>query len=152
MRSTKFVILHHTPRQGENNQLDADTHQRVTNFEPHWDFMIQQGEVLTTWQLYRDPTSHDTVWPIRAVRIQDHRLHYLTYEGEISHGRGWVRRVAEGMLTIMTSDSNRLSLDCHSPQLTGRFDLVAVPQERTSEEETKRQANPNLNEWTFAKA
>ena len=62
--------------------------------EPHFDLMFETSpaSALSTW---RSPE-----WPLKVgtkvTRLPDHRPWYLTYEGEISGARGWVRRVASG--------------------------------------------------------
>lgn len=44
----------------------------------------------------------DSGWgPFAAERIADHREAYLTYEGQVSEGRGTVRRVAAGECEIL---------------------------------------------------
>jgi hypothetical protein len=78
----RFVILHHT---GISS--------------PHYDLMIEShpGGPLLTWQCDQNPlTVHLTI----ARRIDDHRPDYLTYEGEVSRGRGTVARVASGRCTL----------------------------------------------------
>lgn len=61
---------------------------------PHFDLMFEtaEGSALATWR-----AEH---WPLRQhlplVHLPDHRPSYLTYEGELSNNRGWVRRVAAG--------------------------------------------------------
>ena len=73
----RFVVLHHT------------------GFgDPHYDLMLElePGGPLRTW---RSP-----VWPLAnqtpLTPLQNLRREYLTYEGEVSRGRGNVRRVAGG--------------------------------------------------------
>ena len=62
--------------------------------EPHFDLMFETspGSALATW---RAPE-----WPLKTgtplAHLPDHRPRYLTYEGEVSDDRGWVRRVASG--------------------------------------------------------
>ncbi|MBK9973740.1 MAG: hypothetical protein IPP14_03095 [Planctomycetes bacterium] len=75
----RFVILRHSVNGGE-----------------HFDLMLEApGEPsLITWQL--------ATWPLEpgagcaAKSLGPHRLAYLTYEGEVSHGRGSVTRVDQG--------------------------------------------------------
>ena len=73
----QFVVLHHMGYGDE-----------------HYDLMfeLEPGGLLATW---RSP-----VWPLRhetpLTPLKDHRRDYLTYEGEVSGGRGSVRRVAGG--------------------------------------------------------
>ena len=68
----------------------------------HWDLMVAVPgeEKLATWQVRMEPRT----WGRRvmAERIGDHRRVYLTYEGEISGGRGKVTRVDEGPAEVVT--------------------------------------------------
>jgi hypothetical protein len=45
-----------------------------------------------------------------AERLADHRVAYLEYEGEISGGRGSVRRVAEGVVENLQESENRIEV------------------------------------------
>ena len=62
--------------------------------EPHYDLLIE------TSRKARVPTWRLPVWPItgatRAIRLEDHRRHYLQYSGPISGNRGHVRGVEFG--------------------------------------------------------
>ena len=75
--------------------------------EPHFDLMIEHGAAhgLMTW---RSP-----VWPIhQTVQLQalgEHRRDYLDYEGPVSGGRGYVRRVAAGTY-LLSIDEQRQTL------------------------------------------
>jgi hypothetical protein len=62
-----------------------------------------------------------------AERLADHRAAYLTYEGEISGGRGSVRRVAEGELRILASDDRRIVLEGWLGEARGIFTGSAGP-------------------------
>jgi diacylglycerol kinase family enzyme len=71
----------------------------------HFDLMIEgaaEGKLLT-WRVGSGPDAW-TDGDLQARRIADHRTVYLTYEGEISGGRGRVRRVAEGDVQILAED------------------------------------------------
>lgn len=86
----RFVVLHHTGIA-----------------EAHFDLLIDWGGegLLWAWRVLKGPAE----WgcgPLAAVRIQDHRRVYLTYEGEISEGRGEVKRVAEGMGEVLGREGN----------------------------------------------
>lgn len=65
----RFVVQRHT--------VSAD--------DEHYDLMLEDGEVLVTFQLSAPPAPGVT-----GRRAFDHRPRYLTYEGEISGGRGRV--------------------------------------------------------------
>ena len=64
----------------------------------HFDVMIERepGGKLRTWRAGS--------WPIgngdNLEVIGDHRREYLEFEGEISGGRGFVKRVAEGVCEV----------------------------------------------------
>jgi hypothetical protein len=78
MQRKRFVIQEHTTAEGI-----------------HWDLMLEQGDVLTTFRLEEMPSAirgHR----IRAERIFDHPLRFLTYEGPVQQGTGHVRIVDRG--------------------------------------------------------
>ena len=64
----------------------------------HFDLMFETGpgSALATWR--------SAIWPVdrqtRLTKLPDHRRDYLAYEGPVSGGRGWVRRVAAGAHTV----------------------------------------------------
>lgn len=72
----RFVILRHEPSAGGQQR-------------PHWDLMLQSGDVLRTWALAEAPAAGRT---IAAEALADHRTAYLDYEGPISGDRGAVTR------------------------------------------------------------
>ncbi len=100
----RFVVLHH-------EGID----------DPHFDLMLETapGSPLATW---RSP-----VWPIvgktALLQLEEHRRAYLQYEGEISGGRGSVRRVREGTYTI----SDDLAGDKSGDQSTGAKRIALHP-------------------------
>lgn len=55
----------------------------------HWDLMLEDGDTLRTWRLSEAPTS---LKRILCEELVPHRRFYLDYEGEVSGGRGFVRR------------------------------------------------------------
>jgi hypothetical protein len=61
----------------------------------HWDFLLERSDhtAAHTWRLLRHPCCGE---PIAAEPIPDHRLVYFEYEGEVSGGRGHVRRLEAG--------------------------------------------------------
>ena len=98
----RFVILHH---------IISDRRQGQT----HFDLMIEGDGKLLTWAL---PEFPGDITPLLAKKLPDHRLRYLTYEGEISGHRGHVKRVEEGTCRILDEDSSKISL-----QLIGKNGL-----------------------------
>jgi hypothetical protein len=69
--------------------------------KPHFDLMFQTkvGSKLATWR--------SETWrprePVTVEKIGDHRMAYLTFEGEISGNRGSVKRVEQGICDVEKS-------------------------------------------------
>ena len=73
-----FVILHHESPMGD-----------------HWDVMLETDSALTTWSIPPQcPSGLSFVCP--AIRLPDHRKHYLDYEGEVAGNRGTIVRIDAG--------------------------------------------------------
>jgi hypothetical protein len=70
--------------------------------EPHFDLMIESkpGGALMTWRLAQWPITR----AVQPLRLGDHRREYLEYEGEVSGGRGWVKRIERGECELDLSD------------------------------------------------
>jgi hypothetical protein len=62
----------------------------------HFDLMIAEGKSLATFELGRRPEELAPGESMEVRRLADHRREYLTYEGEISGGRGSCRIVDRG--------------------------------------------------------
>jgi len=107
----RFVILHH----------------RLDDSE-HWDLMLEQGDVLLTWQLLREPVNRESL-PIPARRIGDHRKAYLDYEGPITGNRGTVRRVDSGSVEIIDNTADGCRFVLIGGSLRGSFMLQKVGEE-----------------------
>jgi hypothetical protein len=74
---------------------------------PHFDLMLEAGPVLWTWRL-ECPLEAGTEQS--AERIQDHRLHYLEYEGPVSGNRGRVFRRDEGEFVWLVQEAAHLEV------------------------------------------
>lgn len=77
----------------------------------HFDWLIQRngGEdaPLISFRV-RERIDSGGAKSFAAERLPDHRAAYLTYEGEISGGRGRVRRVATGDLEVREAFAGRI--------------------------------------------
>jgi hypothetical protein len=101
------VLLHETP----------EGYERGT----HFDLMLEWGGVLRTWSLPVLPVEGET---IAAERLPDHRLAYLDNEGEVSGGRGQVRRVDRGEYEHLEESAERVVIQLAGTQLRGTLTLV----------------------------
>ncbi|GIW83796.1 MAG: hypothetical protein KatS3mg106_309 [Gemmataceae bacterium] len=70
----------------------------------HWDLLLDVGPVLRAWRLWEEPAVGATV---RAELNADHRRVYLDYEGEVSGGRGVVRRWDAGVYEVVAAVGGR---------------------------------------------
>lgn len=114
-----FAVLHHT------------------GAEPaHFDLLIAVPgeERLRTWRIDNPPESWpqtaESPQPIVARRIADHRQIYLSYEGEISAGRGSVRRVAQGTAELISRSENAWHVQLRAP---GWQSVLILPLEITAD-------------------
>lgn len=111
-----FVLLEH--------DTTAAASVPATERGRHWDLLVEAPgfERLPTWRLARNPL--DDLGEIPAARIGDHRRLYLEYEGEVSGGRGVVRRVDRGAATVEHLTGERLHVTLSGRALRGRFGIA----------------------------
>jgi hypothetical protein len=91
----------------------------------HWDLMVETDPSgpLRTWAIDSEPVPGRDL-PARA--LADHRREYLTYEGEVSGGRGTVRRWDEGTCSVEVWGPERVRLVLDGNQLDGVAELRSV--------------------------
>ena len=81
----------------------------------HFDLMLKTGDVLATWELFQWPPE-----PRQSVRrLADHRIDYLEYQGPVSGGRGFVKRIDEGRFEIRSSSADEMELILASQKFSG---------------------------------
>lgn len=91
--------------------------------DTHWDLMLRSGETLITWRLDLPPEdlNNNTA---NAIKIADHPLRFLTYEGSVNNGTGSVKIAAKGTYELTTDDSEGIYVMLLSEELTGKFRLI----------------------------
>jgi len=104
--SSRFVVQEHTTPDGV-----------------HWDLMLEKGKVLTTFRLEQPPEAVST-GTIRATKIFDHPLKFLTYEGPVQKGTGKVRIVDRGVCNVSDEGEDVLALELRGMILQGGFMLT----------------------------
>ena len=92
----------------------------------HYDLMFEQSGVLWTWAVENLPTAGESQ---RADRLPDHRVAYLEYEGELTGGRGHVRRIDAGQYELLTQSPAEIVLQVHGQQLVGILTLALLTDE-----------------------
>lgn len=95
----------------------------------HFDWMIEDpsatgGEaLLCTWRVASAPDQWAKLGRIELTRLGDHRRAYLTYEGELTGGRGHVHRLDEGEAAIVSWTPDAAELDLTLRSFTGRITM-----------------------------
>ena len=83
----------------------------------HWDFMLEVHGRLRTWRLRAAPAEGQQT---EATPLPDHRLAYLDYEGELSRGRGRVRRWDRGEYGWLRDQQDAVEVTLSGQRLRGR--------------------------------
>lgn len=89
----------------------------------HYDLMLEHGPALATWRLSRAPENLADGETIEALRIPDHRLAYLDYEGPVSCGLGNVVAWDAGGYEVPALNESRWEFRLAGRKLQGRFEL-----------------------------
>ncbi len=103
-KTGKFVIQRHE-RQGE---------------AVHWDLMLEKGDCLQTYRIDIPPGEWGNN-PVEAVKIFDHPLKFLTYEGSVNKGKGKVTIADWGAYRLISQNESRLTIDFAGAILKGKF-------------------------------
>jgi len=104
----RFVIQKHTTPEGV-----------------HWDLMLEQDGVLATFRLEREP-AYCLTHEVRAEKIFDHPMRFLTYEGPVQKGTGKVRIADSGVYDWRDRRDDSWVLRLNGAILKGDFALSRV--------------------------
>ena len=103
----RFVLLHHKTPPGAAKP-------------DHFDLMLEAGDVLKTYTVWKFPTLER---PVPAIADFDHRLAYLDYEGPVSRGRGEVSRAESGTYEWIAQDQDEVTIEVRGQRLRGTLTL-----------------------------
>jgi len=107
-KDKRFVIQEHTESKGI-----------------HWDLMLELGGTLQTYRLEKAPEKVLRE-PVNAVKILDHSLRFLTYEGRLNKGRCSVHIIEAGTYKIIHQKRNQIELNLSGKILKEKFTLTHV--------------------------
>lgn len=108
-------------------------HECPSTYKPsHWDFMLESDDVLQTWELRELPLGWATdgkeycqeEQSFTAIRLADHRLAYLDYEGPLTNDRGSVTRVDRGTFDLLKNSNDHLIIAIHGETIHDLVELV----------------------------
>ena len=89
----------------------------------HWDLMLESGDCLETYRVNKPPQEWGDK-PMEAVKIVDHPLKFLTYEGVVNKGKGKVTIVDSGIYRILSQKEHRLSVDFTGKIIKGKKEVI----------------------------
>ncbi len=104
----QFVIQEHTSRE-----------------DIHWDLMLESGDHLQTFRLNTRPEVLNDR-SAGAVKIDDHPLRFLKYQGPVNKGTGNVRIVESGTYIAASTSAERIELNIDGHILKGNFLLNRI--------------------------
>lgn len=106
----RYVVLRHEIPVGSS----------LSGRSSHWDIMLEHQAALLTWAVEQAP---DLPISIKALRLDDHRLDYLEYEGPVSQQRGYVSRWDQGTFRWIDHTANHVVVELDGTKLHGRLQL-----------------------------
>lgn len=106
----RFVVLRH----------EWNTSNSKSEIAVHWDLMLEHEGTLRTWSL-ADPWTPGGM--AMGIRIPDHRLVYLDYEGPISGDRGQVTCCERGELVWRQQSEDVLTVELWTDAWRGMVEL-----------------------------
>ncbi|WP_442482261.1 DNA polymerase ligase N-terminal domain-containing protein [Aeoliella sp. SH292] len=80
----------------------------------HWDLLLERADDCWTWAIEILPAAFggdSNSTSVSAIRLANHRKHYLDYEGPVSDGRGQVARVLTGTYELASQSEAHLDIE-----------------------------------------
>ena len=107
----------------QNKRFVIQRHTKGT--DTHWDLMLEKDDTLQTWRL--DAAPNELKQNIaHAIKIFDHDLKFLTYEGPVNKGKAKVQIADAGTYKIIQQCSEKIELNLNGKILKGIFILARI--------------------------
>ena len=97
--------------------------------EVHWDLMLETGKVLQTYRLQLPPEKLPQQTSV-ALKIFDHPVKFLTYQGSVNKGKGTVEIAETGTYQMLNANERRQELLLEGKFLKGKFILTHIEDDR----------------------
>jgi len=98
----------------------------------HYDFRLEMDGVLKSWAVPKEPPTEPNVKRL-AVRVEDHELSYIDFEGTIPegmYGAGKVEIWDKGTYTLKHRSENKLEFTLNGEKLNGEYALLRFKGEK----------------------
>ena len=134
MATSGYRTRHHFARTPEPSGPvgDAGQHRFVVHEHHarrlHYDFRLEMNGVLASWAVPKGPPLRTGVRRL-AVRVEDHPVDYIDFEGtmpEGQYGAGIVRIWDRGTYTLLKADADELKFVLHGNKLSGPYALIRL--------------------------
>jgi len=91
--------------------------------------MLESGDRLQTWRLRINPNEIINK-PTEAVKIFDHTLKFLTYEGPVNEGKGRVQIADVGTYEITSQTDDQIEINLTGRILKGKFTMTCIKDDK----------------------
>jgi len=94
----------------------------------HWDLRLQEGDVLASWAIPKEPPVEEGVRRL-AVHVEDHPLDYANFEGTIpegEYGAGTVEIWDRGTYLPLEQTPAKKIIDLEGKRLVGPYVLLKL--------------------------
>jgi DNA ligase D-like protein (predicted 3'-phosphoesterase) len=108
----------------------------------HWDLRLQEGGVLKSWAVPKEPPVELGVKRL-AVQVEDHPLEYASFKGTIPAGQfgaGTVEIWDSGTYRVLETTPAKLWIEISGTRLVGPYVLLKL-----------KSAEPSDRNWLFFK-
>lgn len=96
--------------------------------DSHLDFMLQANDELLTWRWDTIPQDNQV---FVASRLANHRIEYLTLEGQLSGNRGTVTRIDQGTFEpVIEGSQQQFSIFIQTTKFQGELVAEALSEDR----------------------
>jgi len=94
----------------------------------HYDLRLEIDGVLKSWAIPKVPPKEKAIKRL-AIEVEDHKLSYIDFEGEISenhYGAGQVKIWDNGNFKLLENTKKKIEFELEGKKLKGKYVLVKV--------------------------
>jgi len=96
----------------------------------HFDLRLEMDGVLKSWAIPKDPSKlEEKGVKLLAVQVEDHKLSYIDFEGEISeghYGAGQVKIWDAGTYVLVEETPKKIKFKLNGKKFKGEYVLIKV--------------------------
>lgn len=94
----------------------------------HYDFRLQMGGVLVSWAVPKGVPVESGIKRL-AVKVEDHDLSYIDFEGEIEEGNYGAGKVSiwdNGTYVLEEKKSDKIVIQLNGRKISGRYAIIKM--------------------------